>query len=79
MPGEPVIMTPRKLFMPFWPGFLKFAFRLSDLKKYYQPQAVSFGGIDRPVIEPLLKFLDLPLVTADLFQSLRGIPIGPKL
>ena len=31
MPGGPVIITPRKLFMPFLPGFLKLAFRLPDL------------------------------------------------
>lgn len=32
-----------------------------------------------PVVEPLLKLLDLPLVTANLFECLRGISIGPKL
>jgi len=32
MPGGPVIITPRKLFIPFLPGFLKLAFKLLDLK-----------------------------------------------
>src|SRR6267142_1074617 len=31
MPGGPVIITPRKTFIPFFPGFLKLAFKLSDL------------------------------------------------
>jgi hypothetical protein len=32
MPGGPVIITPRKLFIPFLPGFLKLAFKLPDLE-----------------------------------------------
>lgn len=32
IPGGPVIITPRKLFIPFLPGFLKLAFKLPDLE-----------------------------------------------
>jgi hypothetical protein len=32
IPGGPVIITPRKLFIPFFPGFLKLAFKLSGLE-----------------------------------------------
>ena len=81
MPGGPVIITPRKLFIPFLPGFLKLAFKLPDLEGG-RPSAGSVGMKDvekSPVVEPLLELLDLPLVTANLFECLRGISIGPKL
>jgi hypothetical protein len=32
MPGGPVIITPRKRFIPLLPGFLKLAFKLPDLE-----------------------------------------------
>ena len=81
MPGGPVIITPRKTFIPFFPGFLKLAFKLSDLGgvvsglQQRDKKEENFS----PVVEPLLEFLNLPLIAANLFERLRGIPIGPKL
>lgn len=80
MPGGPVIITPRKMFIPFFPGFLKLAFKLSDLETSSADFAIQEGRKQKsPVSQPLLEFLDLPLVTANLFECLRGIPIGPEL
>jgi hypothetical protein len=83
MPGGPVIITPRKLFIPFLPGFLKLAFKLPDLEEDVRQLALKNDMEKKwkflPVVEPLLELLDLPLVAANLFECLRGISIGPKL
>ena len=80
MPGGPVIITPRKLFIPFLPGFLKLAFKLSDLEDVVNGLCVRIerrGNL--PVTEPLSELFDLSFVPANLFDCLRGISISPKL
>ena len=81
MPGGPVIITPRKLFIPFLPGFLKFAFKLPDLEDVVSGLRGTDGKIhgQSPVIKPLLELFDLPFVATNLFDCLRGISISPKL
>ena len=58
--------------------FFEIGFQTVRPRKSYQLKALCvIRWRNKPIIEPLLESLDLPLVTTDLFHGLWGIPIGP--
>ena len=78
MPGGPVISTARNIFVPFLPGFLKPHLRLCGLPTDWETR--KRREITKwPIVQPLLKFLDLGFVSAYFFKWLRCISSCPKL